>query len=124
MTRILIALALVVSSGAGHPSRRHAPQSIGPHCLVLQAQVAELLEPPHKILLVKPETFMNLSGRCVRQAIDFYQVPLEDLARDARRFARRAIKVQDVLGEHQDAIVAGQEIRRIAAAHPHDGDHS
>jgi PTH1 family peptidyl-tRNA hydrolase len=44
-----------------------------------QAQVAELIEDPHKVLLVKPETFMNLSGRCVRQVMDFYQVPLEEL---------------------------------------------
>jgi PTH1 family peptidyl-tRNA hydrolase len=44
-----------------------------------QAQVAELLEEPHKVLLVKPETFMNLSGRCVRQVMDFYQVPVSDL---------------------------------------------
>lgn len=44
-----------------------------------QAQVAEWLDDPHKILLVKPETFMNLSGRCVRQLVDFYQLPLEDL---------------------------------------------
>jgi PTH1 family peptidyl-tRNA hydrolase len=44
-----------------------------------QAQVAEVIEEPHKVLLVKPETFMNLSGRCVRQVVDFYQVPLEDL---------------------------------------------
>jgi PTH1 family peptidyl-tRNA hydrolase len=28
---------------------------------------------------VKPETFMNLSGRCVRQVVDFYQVALEEL---------------------------------------------
>ena len=40
-----------------------------------QAQVAELLEEPYKVLLVKPETFMNLSGRCVRQVLDYYQVP-------------------------------------------------
>ncbi len=43
------------------------------------AQVAELLEDPHKVLLVKPETFMNLSGRCVRQVLDFYQVEPADL---------------------------------------------
>lgn len=44
-----------------------------------QAQVAELLEDGQKVLLVKPETFMNLSGRCVRQFVDFYQLPLDDL---------------------------------------------
>src|SRR5947208_16752722 len=45
----------------------------------LQAQVAELNEGGQKVLLVKPETFMNLSGRSVRQFMDYYQVPLSDL---------------------------------------------
>ncbi len=44
-----------------------------------QAQVAELSEEREKVLLVKPETFMNLSGRSVRQVVDFYQVPVEDV---------------------------------------------
>jgi PTH1 family peptidyl-tRNA hydrolase len=44
-----------------------------------QAQVAELNEGGQKVLLVKPETFMNLSGRCVRQIMDYYQVALSDL---------------------------------------------
>ena len=44
-----------------------------------QAQVAELVEDGQKVLLVKPETFMNLSGRCVRQIVDYYQVELPDL---------------------------------------------
>jgi PTH1 family peptidyl-tRNA hydrolase len=44
-----------------------------------QGQVVELDEPPHRVLLVKPETFMNLSGRCVREVVDFYQVPVTDL---------------------------------------------
>src|SRR5262249_15399768 len=44
-----------------------------------QAQVAELNEDGRRVLLVKPETFMNLSGRSVRQLIDFYQLPLEAL---------------------------------------------
>jgi CHAD domain-containing protein len=36
----------------------------------------------------------------------------------ASRFARRARKVQDFLGEHQDAVVAASVIRRAAADHP------
>ena len=44
-----------------------------------QAQVAEVYEDGGKILLVKPETFMNLSGRSVRQALDFFQVATTDL---------------------------------------------
>jgi len=44
-----------------------------------QAQVAEVLEDGEKLFLVKPETFMNLSGRCVRQVVDFFQVAAIDL---------------------------------------------
>lgn len=40
-----------------------------------------------------------------------------DAARGIRRFIRGATKVQDVLGEHQDAIVAGQEIAGILERH-------
>lgn len=44
-----------------------------------EGQVAEWRERDEKILLIKPETFMNLSGRTVRQALDFYQVEVPDL---------------------------------------------
>ena len=44
-----------------------------------QAHVCEWMDETGKILLVKPETFMNLSGRCVREVVDFYQLPLTDL---------------------------------------------
>lgn len=44
-----------------------------------QAAVSEVLEEGDKLLLVKPETYMNLSGHCVRQLVDFYQLPLEHL---------------------------------------------
>jgi PTH1 family peptidyl-tRNA hydrolase len=43
------------------------------------AEVAELTEDDFRVLLVKPQAFMNRSGRCVRQIVDFYQVPLEAL---------------------------------------------
>jgi len=58
---------LAESSRAGRWQRRY------------EAQVAELLEDAGKILLVTPETFMNLSGRSVRQVVDFYQVPIDSL---------------------------------------------
>ena len=44
-----------------------------------QSQLAEAREDVEKVLLVKPETFMNLSGLAVRSIVDFYQVPLTDL---------------------------------------------
>jgi PTH1 family peptidyl-tRNA hydrolase len=42
-----------------------------------QAQTAEIKENGEPVLLVKPETFMNLSGRCVREVLDFYKLPVE-----------------------------------------------
>lgn len=44
-----------------------------------QGQVAELNEDGVQLLLHKPETFMNLSGRAVRELVDFYKLPLEDI---------------------------------------------
>jgi PTH1 family peptidyl-tRNA hydrolase len=44
-----------------------------------QAQICEMMEGEQKVLLVKPETFMNLSGRCVREIVDFYNLEIDDL---------------------------------------------
>ncbi len=81
--------------GLGNPGRRYQGTrhnvgfavvdalAEGPNVSALQcrfqAGVAEWTEAGEKVLLVKPETFMNLSGRCVRQAVDFYQVPLPEV---------------------------------------------
>jgi PTH1 family peptidyl-tRNA hydrolase len=43
------------------------------------AFVAELKEGEETVLLVKPLTFMNLSGRAVRAVTDFYKLPLGEL---------------------------------------------
>ncbi len=40
---------------------------------------AEVLLGKERVLLVKPLTFMNLSGECVAAALRYYQTPLEDL---------------------------------------------
>ncbi len=32
-----------------------------------------------KVILLKPQTFMNLSGESVREAMDFYKIPPEDV---------------------------------------------
>jgi len=45
----------------------------------MEGLVAEIADGFRKILLVKPQTFMNLSGRCVSKIINFYKVPLESL---------------------------------------------
>ena len=43
------------------------------------ADVAEGLEGLEKVLYAKPLTFMNLSGRCVRAALDFYKLTPADV---------------------------------------------
>jgi peptidyl-tRNA hydrolase, PTH1 family len=52
---------------------------VGPFRSQFQAQVAEATEAGDKLLLVKPDTFMNLSGRAVRAIVDFYKLPIENL---------------------------------------------
>ena len=32
-----------------------------------------------KIILLKPQTYMNLSGQCIKPFIDFYKIPLENV---------------------------------------------
>lgn len=44
-----------------------------------QGLVAEGRLGPEKVVLLKPETFMNLSGQSVRAAADFYKLGPEDL---------------------------------------------
>lgn len=41
--------------------------------------VAEWTVGLEKVLLVRPQTFMNLSGRCVRKFVDFYKIPLQSV---------------------------------------------
>jgi len=42
-------------------------------------EVQECLIGSEAVLLLRPHTFMNLSGRSVRQAVDFYKIEMEDL---------------------------------------------
>jgi PTH1 family peptidyl-tRNA hydrolase len=44
-----------------------------------EAQMTDGVEGTEQVLLLKPETFMNLSGRAVRAAIDFYKLAVTDL---------------------------------------------
>jgi peptidyl-tRNA hydrolase, PTH1 family len=51
----------------------------GPFRGKFQAQVAEVNDVGLNMLLVKPDTFMNLSGQVVRQLVDFYKLPTSDV---------------------------------------------
>jgi len=70
-TRHNIGFAVIDSLAAG-PGVNRSPERF-------DSQVAEWMEDAEKILLLKPQTFMNLSGRAVRQAVDFYQVEVADV---------------------------------------------
>jgi PTH1 family peptidyl-tRNA hydrolase len=70
-TRHNVGFAVIDSLAAG--------PNVGRFQTRFQAQIAEAMEGAEKVLLVKPETFMNLSGQSVRQLMDFYQLPTENL---------------------------------------------
>jgi len=44
-----------------------------------QAEIASGMIGPHKVLLAKPQTFMNKSGVSVRGLVNFYKIPLSNL---------------------------------------------
>jgi PTH1 family peptidyl-tRNA hydrolase len=57
-------------------SRRHATAS--PH-KAFGGEIVEASIGNAKALLLAPHTYMNLSGQCVRQAVDFYKLDLTDV---------------------------------------------
>jgi PTH1 family peptidyl-tRNA hydrolase len=76
--------------GAGYSLQRHnvgfmaadviaEARDFGPWTKKFRSLVAEGRIGRHKVLLVKPQTFMNESGGAVRQALDFYKLGLDDL---------------------------------------------
>ena len=56
-----------------------ADHGFGPWKRAFQGLVAEGRLGAEKVVLLKPETFMNLSGQSVRAAADFYKLGVEDL---------------------------------------------
>jgi PTH1 family peptidyl-tRNA hydrolase len=82
-------------AGLGNPGAQYALQrhnvgfmaadaiaevhGVGPWTKKFRSLVAEGRIGRHKILLVKPQTFMNESGGAVRQALDFYKLDLDSL---------------------------------------------
>jgi peptidyl-tRNA hydrolase, PTH1 family len=57
-------------------ARRH---SLGPWKKRFQGLVAEGQIGPERVLLLKPETYMNESGRAVGEAMRFLKIPIRDL---------------------------------------------
>ncbi|HEX6987097.1 MAG TPA: aminoacyl-tRNA hydrolase, partial [Planctomycetaceae bacterium] len=57
-------------------SRRHANTSPQRR---FDGEVVEIFLGGEKVLLLAPLTYMNLSGRSVGAAVEFYKLPLEDV---------------------------------------------
>jgi len=62
-------------------AQRHLvqPEGTGASKNKFEGELQECLIDGEKTLLLRPHTFMNLSGRSVRQAVDFYKIEKEDL---------------------------------------------
>ena len=78
-----------------------------------------------KVLLMKPQTFMNLSGDAVRKAADFYKVPPERIivlfddispAHPENGLGGRAQRHQKHHWEHRAGFPAGKDRRGGKAA--------
>lgn len=76
--------------GAKYAANRHnigfmaldriaADHGFGPWKARFQGQVSEGRFGSDRVILLKPDTFMNLSGQAVRAAADFYKIPVEDI---------------------------------------------
>ena len=83
--------------GLGNPGPEYANNRHNVGCMVIDAlrkkigfpewrkkekffsEVSEGVFETEKIILSKPQTFMNLSGKAVRALVDFHHVKLEDL---------------------------------------------
>ena len=63
-----------------HLAQRHTAQGDGKGAgrKKFEGELQECLIGSERTLLLKPHTFMNLSGRSVRQAVDFYKIEIED----------------------------------------------
>ena len=86
---------MLLFAGLGNPGARHASNrhnvgfmaadaihrrhSFSPWSKKFHAEIAEGRLGDEKILLIKPQTFMNLSGQAVGEALRFYKIDLGDL---------------------------------------------
>ncbi|MCW2390720.1 PTH1 family peptidyl-tRNA hydrolase [Sphingobium sp. B1D7B] len=95
-----------------------------------QGLVSEGRIGPDKVLLLKPQTFMNKSGQSIRAACDFYKLGVEDVTvfHDELDLAPMKMKVKRGGGtaghnglRSTDAHL-GKEFRRVRIGIGHPGD--
>jgi len=64
---------------------------------------------------------VRIKAKTARYAAEAVADPLGSSTKTAIKFASRAEDIQDILGAHQDAVVACELIREIATSHPQSG---
>ena len=86
---------MYIIAGLGNPGRKYegTRHNVGFHAIFyledrlgvnanrvkFQAATGEAQIAGHRVLLLKPQTYMNLSGNAIREAMNFYKVPPEKL---------------------------------------------
>lgn len=70
------------------------------------AQIAEINLQGEKMLLAKPQTFMNESGQAARDLVDFYKIPLQDVL---------------VIYDDIDLLVGDTRLRPLGGSGGHNG---
>jgi len=131
--------------GLGNPGTRYALQrhnvgfmcadiidevhGFGPWQKKFRSLIAEGRVGPHRVLLVKPQTFMNDSGDAVQQALRFYKLDIDSLTvfHDELDLAPMKVKVRvgGGLAGHNglrsiDAAL-GPDFRRVRVGIGHPG---
>lgn len=86
--------AIARQYGAGAPAKK------------FHGELLECVAGTEKLLLLKPHTFMNLSGKAVQAALAFYKLPLENLI---------------VLHDELDLPLAKLRIKKGGGANGHNG---
>lgn len=79
-------------SSVGHPPEKQEHKSLTYHVQLTDTK----LNKKEKVILCKPQTFMNLSGDAVRGLCDFYKIPLSQVivAHDDKDLHLAQLKIQ------------------------------
>ena len=108
-----------------------ARQRLGPWRRKYRGEVAEGDIGAEKVVLLKPQTFMNESGRAVAEAARFYKLPMSDIIvlHDELDLAPGKVRVKlggGVAGHNGlrslDACLGGRDFWRVRIGIGHPGD--
>lgn len=112
----------------------HARHRFSPWVKKFKALIADGTIDGEKVLLIKPQTFMNLSGQSVGEAMRFYKLALDDLVVIYDELDLPAAKVRIKAGgganghngiksidAHMQGLLGGKDYRRLRLGIGHPG---